>query len=742
MSVTQNPMLGIHVKKTEKVSLVKPLYDYSVKVYGAQAAEKVKEDLHMLQDIRNQIAAQEGTQQSLKQVLLRYYQALLQLELRVQVGRNRGQATLSFVWYDAFRTSKRASQGNLYFEKAGVLFNLAAIHSQIALNTSRSDGEGIKEACKYFQEAAGHLTLVKELVEKYLDYKQCTMDFSIFCISMLEQIMLAQAQECFYEKAYMDNKSAAVMSMIAKQIFLLYTEVQNNYSKISLQGYLDSTWGYHINCKVHLWNTESLRQFAMQFDDTVDIGKKIAALRECQAILLKAQKIGKLGGSELEAQVNYAVEQVYSSLKQAELDNNTIYFQKISDFSDLPPIKPAILAKAKVPNFSPESSETWFEDLIPVPCQQALEEYTKRGNAVKQSVLGAAETRENAMKAKLEDADLMIVYNIYALDSQDHLPSSVQQQLEQYKGKNMLEELKTSMVNIFELRNDCLTILSTCSTDVSSVHKDMAKNFQQQIQHTQLSLNTAKEISDFLEKSVDENKSTVEKFQDYKITQNLPQLEMSVPAIKQMIFYLQSLSENIKKINLIKNEIDKDAFEAKIKKEKNNLLKEMLNTSEPYDALIQGSLQPYEDQQKNINKTCESIDNLISTIISDVGSFNEDQNVKNWRAAQKSFAQEITEELKFVEQIQDNLGKLEQFYIQLQDILGRVHEAMQVVIKEGKKVKKQSAQLVSVLNVETEVVEVKIRGMHTSIVPSSETNSLSKLQSGQASFFQRMFGQI
>ena len=58
---------------------------------------------------------------------------------------------MSFVWYDAFRHSKKTEQCSIHFEKASVLFNLAAILTQQALNADRATDAGRKEAAKFFQ---------------------------------------------------------------------------------------------------------------------------------------------------------------------------------------------------------------------------------------------------------------------------------------------------------------------------------------------------------------------------------------------------------------------------------------------------------------------------------------------------------------------------------------------------------------------------------------------------------------
>ena len=81
----------------------------------------------------------------------RYFRALCLMETRFPISRDSGQVHVSFVWYDAFRHSKKTEQCSIHFEKASVLFNLAAILTQQALNADRATDAGRKEAAKFFQ---------------------------------------------------------------------------------------------------------------------------------------------------------------------------------------------------------------------------------------------------------------------------------------------------------------------------------------------------------------------------------------------------------------------------------------------------------------------------------------------------------------------------------------------------------------------------------------------------------------
>lgn len=98
----------------------------------------------------------------LQSIACRYYRALCLMETRFPISRDSGQVHVSFVWYDAFRHSKKTEQCSVHFEKASVLFNLAAILTQQALNADRTTDPGRKEAAKFFQVDTHLAALAKQ----------------------------------------------------------------------------------------------------------------------------------------------------------------------------------------------------------------------------------------------------------------------------------------------------------------------------------------------------------------------------------------------------------------------------------------------------------------------------------------------------------------------------------------------------------------------------------------------------
>lgn len=87
-----------------------------------------------------------------RNLLYKYYGQLELLTLRFPIDEE--QVKVQFVWFDAF-TQKSVSQYSIAFEKACVIFNIAATCSTIAASAVKDDPNGLKTAYNYFQASAG-----------------------------------------------------------------------------------------------------------------------------------------------------------------------------------------------------------------------------------------------------------------------------------------------------------------------------------------------------------------------------------------------------------------------------------------------------------------------------------------------------------------------------------------------------------------------------------------------------------
>ena len=131
---------------------------------------------------------------------------------------------LKFRWREAWKPRAKAEQGDLERERACLLFDAGAALSYSAARAQARgarDG-GLKEAVNKFQQAALALSLAYDIVKPAIwgltprwGPKEIGVDMSLELLGALKELMLAQAQRAFYEKAALEGLKDAVVAKLA-----------------------------------------------------------------------------------------------------------------------------------------------------------------------------------------------------------------------------------------------------------------------------------------------------------------------------------------------------------------------------------------------------------------------------------------------------------------------------------------------------------------------------------------------
>ena len=98
-------------------------------------------------------------------------------------------------------TGVPSCQRTVAFEKASVLFNIAALYTQIGARQDRAKQTGLDNAVDNFLRAAGTFQYIHENFTN-----APSMDLSPDTLEMLVHMMCAQARECLFEKAELIRK--------------------------------------------------------------------------------------------------------------------------------------------------------------------------------------------------------------------------------------------------------------------------------------------------------------------------------------------------------------------------------------------------------------------------------------------------------------------------------------------------------------------------------------------------------
>lgn len=153
---------------------------------------------------------------------------------------------MNFVWTDAFGSALTGTSNNFYFELACCVWNIGSFESLLGARLDRSNENAIRAACHRFQRSAGCFDFIlSDILQKIPEMA----DFPCLTeqgLRMAKELMMSQAQLCFYERAVQDMKKGtmkqSIVAKLAKQTSLYYHNTTLACLTPSLAIVLDSLW--------------------------------------------------------------------------------------------------------------------------------------------------------------------------------------------------------------------------------------------------------------------------------------------------------------------------------------------------------------------------------------------------------------------------------------------------------------------------------------------------------------------
>ncbi|EGG00004.1 uncharacterized protein MELLADRAFT_93938 [Melampsora larici-populina 98AG31] len=361
---------------------------------------------------------------------------------------------------------------DLNYERACTLFNLGALHTSLATHQSRSNLDSIKLAIHHFQQASACFTFLRDHVLQSQDLDQLfSPDLSEPCLTALQYLCLAQAQECVWQKATIDQMRNGSISKVAQEVSRLYklsSESMIQTSKLSSQsakwiGFgFPSEWIKHVNLKAG--HFAAVAQYRKSCDDLDSNEYGIEAGRLQEAInLLKTGMGNPKSNSKIELQpYTIAMKDSESFLKKLEdtyrrarRDNDLIYLQFVPSSDQLPIIKPISMVKSILPT-NVESPLEFFNDqgfgekllkeIIPFGVYRAVGVYDERKKDWINSQFEAVVEELDDIAVKQLQA-MNLPGSLQALERPINLPPSVIRNSEEIRAQNasraMLEMLSS-----------------------------------------------------------------------------------------------------------------------------------------------------------------------------------------------------------------------------------------------------------------------------------------------------------
>ncbi|KAK7799227.1 hypothetical protein U0070_023680 [Myodes glareolus] len=233
------PMIPLGLKETKELDWATPLKELISEHFGEDGTS-YETEIQELEDLRQATRTPSRDEVGLD-LLATYYSQLCFLDARFFSPAR--SPRLLFHWYDSL-TGVPAQQRALAFEKGSILFNIGALHTQIGARQDCSCTEGTSHAAEAFQRAAGAFRLLRE------NFSHApSPDMSTASLSMLEQLMVAQAQECIFKGLLLlasdtpDNCPAQLqLAQEAAQVAAEYGLVHRVMAQPPVRDYLPASW--------------------------------------------------------------------------------------------------------------------------------------------------------------------------------------------------------------------------------------------------------------------------------------------------------------------------------------------------------------------------------------------------------------------------------------------------------------------------------------------------------------------
>ncbi|KAK4423504.1 Vacuolar-sorting protein BRO1 [Sesamum alatum] len=692
-TTTTNIMLAIFEKKTNSLDLYRPLRNFIARNYSEREAQNLDDDLETLKQLRSEVerGGASDSPSARRDLLQNYYKALCAVESRFPISPDADHVnTVSFTWFDAFKTKQKASQQNIHLEKAAVLFNLGAVHSQMGLSYDRSAVEGRRQASHSFIAAAGAFAFLRDNVAMKASVgSSTTLDVSVECVGMLERLMLAQAQECVYENTIAKGSSPGVCAKISRQVGLFYEEALAALSVAPLNQHFDKAWIAHVQLKAALFYAEACYRYSVELHDKEEIAEEIARLKSGVNALSEARKSSPRGAAQqlLDA-INKLETNLNRNLERAVKENDRVYLMRVPPASSLAPLPTFSMVKPLPMNEVLDASkEKMFATLVPDSSAKALSRYTEMLDDIIRTQAEKLQQGSELARVRLKEMDLPD--SILALEGNLTLPTALKEDVEavQICGgpaglEGELQQLKDLRRVNHELLVQIEEQLQKEAAEDSQFRNQfgtrwtrpqsstLTKNLQDRLNRFAGNLKQAAESDARIERSVREHSALMSILDRRPIESALPTLakpmmsldadeDAVVGALKQSLRQLETLSAQRAGLEDMLKEM----------KRKDDILPKLMTSTGSHEDLFRKEISKYDSICEEIAQNLEAQEQLLLHIQAQNDQFGAIFNLEDYKASREKGYRQIEAAIAKFREIKENINEGLKFYVTLQDAI-------------------------------------------------------------------------
>lgn len=270
---------------------------------------------------------------------------------------------------------------------------------------NRTTADGLKQACNYFCQAAGIVVHLRADILPDLRTSP-PEDMDEMTLLSLEKLLLAQAQECFWQKAVKDGLKDASIARLAAVVSDFYADAGAHAVKSNA---ISPEWIHHMTAKHHHFAAAAQYRQSLDCLEKRKYGEEVARLRDSVACVDEALKESRWINRTVLGDLQGLRNRVTDDLRRAEKDNDVIYLNPVPPKSELKLLDRACLVAAKAPSQVTDAismlgdngplGQPLFSKLVPYAVHIAASIYSdRRDRLVNETIIGELETMTDKLR--------------------------------------------------------------------------------------------------------------------------------------------------------------------------------------------------------------------------------------------------------------------------------------------------------------------------------------------------------
>ncbi|CAD5214464.1 unnamed protein product [Bursaphelenchus okinawaensis] len=424
-----------------------------------EVKQAVKEGLNVLNQRRRNAFFNDDIGKTLSSVeaLHLYYDTFVALDEKIPI--RDGECPIPFRWKSAFDKGglfggKRDLTHNYgSYEKACVLFNIAAYQSQFVATRPLQDDEELRQAVGFFKGSANIYNYLKDEV-MHLIPEELPKDMQPQLLNALAQLMITQANEIMYIKAVKDKNSPAILKTVAMQLSDSYGQLYKLFNYEQARGIVDKNWYTVIQAKEHAYHAFAAKH---QYDEIEP--QKLASLKErlgrSREIVELLEKAADLLPKNFEKELADA----RNEKEKLDKDNNFIYHARVPSRTELPAIPRKLILQTgdlKFP-FSKQFKDP-FTELVSASVSKAVNLFQGKLKERVHQAVSQLRNSDNDVKAKLAAINMPAL--VEDSTKQERIPASIVKKSEAIRSKGGYHAIETKEKDLLKASEETATLIN------------------------------------------------------------------------------------------------------------------------------------------------------------------------------------------------------------------------------------------------------------------------------------------